>query len=174
MAEAWMRLLALAVLSLMAVLPGWSQTVTIQQPDAPGIVLISSQSPGFMEYVEQVLGAGGLQGMMEWQPFAVVLKNNSSQALIGYDVRWGVNGSRGGCSVGGMSIYGADGNSLKPGAAVVALPVTVFTEAPSAERQASVQRNVRILAGLQQGKTVEISLDSAIFRSPDLVPVVFA
>jgi hypothetical protein len=164
-----MRLFAFAALSLTFGGSGWPQTVTVQQPDAAGIELIGSQSPEFMGYVEQVLGAGGLQGMMEWLPFAVVLRNNSSQAVIGYDVRWGINGGRAGHSVGGMSIYGADGNSLKPGAAVVALPVMVFTEAPSAERQASLQRNVRVLAGLQQSKTVEISLDSAIFASGQFV-----
>jgi hypothetical protein len=95
-----MRLLTLAALSLAIGVPSGSQTVTVQQPDAAGIELIGPQSPEFMGYVEQVLGAGGLPGMMEWQAFAVVLfavvlKNNSSQALIGYDVRWGINGGRG-------------------------------------------------------------------------------
>lgn len=163
------RLLTLAAVSLTIGGSGWSQTVTVQQSEAAGIELVGPQSPAFMGYVEQVLGAGGLQGMMEWQPFTVVLRNNSSQALIGYDVRWGINGGRGGRSLGEMSIYGADGNSLSPGAAVVALPVTVFTKAASAEQQFSLQRNVRTLAGLQEGRTVEISLDSAIFTSGQFV-----
>jgi hypothetical protein len=68
-----------------------------------------------------------------------------------------------------MSIYGADGNSLNSGAAVVALPVTVFTKAPGAEQQFSLRRNVRTLAELQEGKTVEISLDSTIFASGQFV-----
>jgi hypothetical protein len=141
-----MRLPTFAAVSLIVAIPSWSQAATVQQPEAAGIGLIGPQSPEFMGYVEQVLGAGGLQGVMEWQPLAVVLKNNSSQALIGYSLRWGINGGCGGYSTGSLSIYGADGNSLGPGAVAIALPVRVLTKTPSGatslptERRANVDR----------------------------------
>jgi hypothetical protein len=164
-----MRLLIFAALSLTAGIPAWTQTVTVQPPDAAGVELIGSQSPEFQGYVQQVLGADGFQGMAEWQPYAVVLKNNSSQTLIGYDIRWGYDGIRGGRSARERSIYGPDANSLKPGAAVVALSAWVLTAAPSAELQASLQRNAALLASLEQTKTLEISLDAAIFASGQFV-----
>jgi hypothetical protein len=164
-----MRLFVFAALSLALHIPGWSQTVTVQPPQASGLELIGPQSPEFAGYVEQVLGPAGFQGMMEWQPYSVVLKNNSSQAVIGYTFRWGFNGSHGNYSVGGLSIYGPNADSLQPGAAVIALPQWVLTQAPSSELQASLPRSAALLARLEEAKTLEISLDAAIFASGQFV-----
>jgi hypothetical protein len=90
-----MRLITLALLSFLTVLTARPQTITVQRPDAAGLELIGAQSPDFQKSVQQVLGAAGLQGLAEWQAFAVVLKNNSSQLPIGYMLHWGANGGRG-------------------------------------------------------------------------------
>jgi hypothetical protein len=159
----------LAITTLAVTLPAWAQQVTIVSPDATGIELIGPQAPDFQSSVEGVVGPQAQVQLGPYLPFAVVLKNNSSQVLVGYDVEWTINGSRGGSGIGTLATKDPDAY-LKPGRSVVLVPQFEITRTPSAELQASMLRKQgTVLYGFQIARTVSISLDSAIFGSGQFV-----
>jgi hypothetical protein len=163
-----MRFTGLAVLALTIMRAGGAQTVTILQPEAPGIELIGWKSPDFPAAIEAVAGQQALGQLGDWLPFAIVLKNNSEQALVGYQVLWSEDtGAR--CTVGGISPYSLSGY-LEPGEAVAFLPLYQLgsrgEDLPTRLRQE--QMTMR-LAELQRAGRVTISLDSAILASGQFV-----
>ncbi len=158
----------LAIITLNVIPSGWAQQVTTIPPDAAGIELIGSQAPDFRASVEAVVGPQALPQLGPYLPFTVVLKNNSSQVLVGYYVQWTINGSGGGSGIGTLATKGPD-QYLKPGAAVVLIPGFELTKTPSAEMQASMLRKTSALSVFQSARTIAISLDSAIFSSGEFV-----
>jgi hypothetical protein len=164
-----MRFTGLAVLALIIMRAGGAQTVTILQPEVPGIELVGWKSPDFPAALEAVAGQQALGQLGDWLPFAIVLKNNSEQALVGYQVLWSEDtGAR--WTVGGISAYSLSGH-LKPGEAVAFLPLYQLLgsrgeDLPTRLRQE--QMTMR-LAELQRAGRVTISLDSAILASGQFV-----
>jgi hypothetical protein len=166
-----MRFTGLAVLTLTVIRAIGAQTVSIVQPEVPGIELIGSQSPEFRQSLEAVAGPEAFGQLGVWLPFAVVLKNNSAQALVGYQVLWWENtGER--WTVGGVSPFSSKGY-LEPGQAVAFLPLyplgTQGEDVPARLRQ---EKFTNIFAQLQRAGTITVSLDSAIrasgqFSGPD-------
>jgi hypothetical protein len=120
----------LAIVTLALALPGVSQQVTITPPEAGGIELIGSQSQQFQSSVEAVIGQQALAQLGPYLPFTVVLKNNSSQALLGYKIQWQLDGSRIGLSA--VAAKNPD-FSLNPGMAFVFVPGFQLTASPSPE-----------------------------------------
>jgi hypothetical protein len=151
----------LAIIALSVIPSGWPQQVTTVPPDAAGIELIGSQAPDFRASVEAVVGPQALPQLGPYLPFTVVLKNNSSQVLVGYLVEWTINGSGGGSGIGTLAAKDPD-QYLKPGAAVVLMPGFELTKTPSAEMEASMLRKTSALSTFQIARTIAISLDSAI------------
>ena len=163
-----MRFTGLAVLALTIIRTGGAQTVTLLPSEVPGIELIGWHSSDFPGALEAVAGKQALGQLGDWLPFTVVLKNDSKQPLVGYQVLWSEDtGAR--WSVGGNSTYTLSGY-LKPGDAVAFLPLYQLgsgrDDLPSRLRQE--QMTIR-LAQLQRAGTVTISLDSAILPSGQFV-----
>lgn len=157
----------LAITTLSAVVTARAQQVTIVSSEVTGLELIGLQSPDFQSSLEGVVGPQAQLG--PYLPFAVVLKNNSSQALVGYEVEWTINGSEEGCGIGMFATKGPD-SYLKPGRSIVLVPQFEMRRTPSAELQASMQRKQgSVLYPFQVARTVSISLDSAIFGSGQFV-----
>ena len=152
--------------ALFVVFPGWAQTVTVVPSPAEGIELLGSQSPDFRADVEAIVGTAAMPLIEPWLPFTVVVKNNSAQTLLAYNIRWTAGFTT---SLGSLATTEAGG--LKPGSMVVALASSaLLTGPPGPHQQASLaESQARSLAALQAAPAATISLDSAVWVSGQFV-----
>jgi hypothetical protein len=82
-----MRLTEL-LLALAAVPTGWAETVTVVRPATAGVELIGPQSSEFQTYLQAAISPEVVRQFSAWLPYAVVLRNNSSQPLVAYHIKW--------------------------------------------------------------------------------------
>ena len=164
------------ILALAAVPTGWAETVTVVQPETAGVELIGPQSSEFQTYLQAAISPEVVRQFSAWLPYAVVLRNNSSQPLVAYHIKWR------------LTLLGrADGNlrrrfwrrrirtdTLNAEGAAVFIMAFNFTDAHLAlNRLASIERQgASMLAALQLAKAPVVFIDSAIFASDNLlVPI---
>jgi len=70
---------------------GMSQTVTVDPSTVPGVELSGPLSAEYSTYVDQILAPPRSPALNGWLPFGIVLKNGTSQNVIGFAVHWNVN-----------------------------------------------------------------------------------
>lgn len=147
--------------------PAFLALAVILQSPAPGIELIGTQSPEFQAEIEKMLTPEVLATFSAWLPYTVVLKNNSSEPLVAYDVRWSVDyPRRGGWGSGMVSGTGPAGY-INPGQTAVLMLAFDLTASPSSQKQASMlPQGESMLSAIERaGQAPTIFLDSAIFAS---------
>ena len=160
-----MCLVRLAILGVSAILPAWNQTVTIVQPEAAGIELIGSQSPAFQPAIQSIVSPEAPPQLGAWLPFTVILRNNSSQALVGYLVRWSIDGTGAGSGM-GMVAGPNPWAYLQPGASVIVQPHAFVTDASGIDQLVKSMGQIEgTLAALRRGKAIGVFLDYVILAS---------
>jgi len=155
--------------------PVETQTITVLYPEAADIELIGSQSPEFQTSLQAVLGPQFYQ-LGEWLPYTVVLKNNSPQAVVAFDIQWGINSPTTGTGFGVIASpsieTGPRGGPgvLNPGTAIVVVPsFVVLTKGINASTLSSMERQEGELLALQKARSVAISMDSMVLASGKFV-----
>lgn len=108
----------------------------------------------------------------DYLPLAVVFKNETTQPLMLFLIRWTVDNKMTplvGVGGGGGSARYPEAY-LQPGASVLAVPDFLLTGEPNAVRLQGLQKQeARMQSDWDTAKTIVISLDSAIFASGEFV-----
>lgn len=167
----------------------YSQPVTVQASSIPGIDIVGPQSPEFAAAVPEIVGSemSGLPpGIAPWLPYAVVVRNNSSEPLAGMCVVYTavpaafLDRSPGPCALWfwfafGIRPPGAWAFRLQPGKAVLVFPHWILKE-PSdlkpdrspdhkPDRSVADARGLQSLPNYQRAKSLTISVDNVVFAS---------
>jgi len=153
--------------------PVETQTITVLHPEAAGIELIGSQSPEFQTSLEAVVGPQFSQ-LGAWLPYTAVLKNNSPQAVVAFEIVYPTVGRGFGRIASPSNETGPRRGTLvlNPGTAIVVMPsFFVLTKSISASTLANMEleRHEGELLALQKERSVTISLDSVVLASGQFV-----
>ena len=154
---------------LTAGLTCYSQSVNLRPSTIPGIEIIGAQSPDFAAQVSQIVGAEQPGGLMDWLPYGVVVKNNSSQALAAMAVVFTPEMPS---AFGGADLtpdwFIAPDRRVKPGQSVLVIPAAVLAQ-PRDLRPFSLGSRTGNLSNYQRTKGLEISIAGVVFGSGQFV-----
>lgn len=167
-----MRLHRSPIFALAALASAGAQTITVRQPDTTGLQLIGSQSPDFQSAVAAVIAQPLAPQFAAYIPFMVVLKNGSGQPLAAYGFWWAIDpvpNQRTGGNGNGESFPSYEDGFLQPGASVIAMPGMTLRRAPTPQELDAMERNLRVVSGLQRAMMVQISLNYAVLASGQFV-----
>jgi hypothetical protein len=159
----------------------YSQPVTVQPSSIPGIDIVGPQSSEFAAAVPEILGidmSGLPPGMSPWLPYAVLVRNNSSEPLAGMCIVYAatptvfLDRGPGPCALWftspyGISPAGARSFRLQPGKAVLVFPHFILKEPGdiNPRRVPADEKWLSSLPNYQRAKRLTISLDDVVFAS---------
>ncbi len=161
----------------------YSQPLTVQPSTIPGIGIVGPQSPDFAAAVPEILGSdvSDLPPVIgPWLPYAVVVRNNSSQPLAGMCIVFtaapGVFLDRGPgpCALWFASAIlppGTRSFQLQPGKAVLAFPHWILQQPSDLKpyRSLSDEKGLQSLPNYQRAKGLTVSVDNVVFASGQFV-----
>lgn len=150
-----------------------AQTLAVTPPDLPGLELLGPGSVGYEAGLAAILGSPLPPQLAAYLPYAVVLKNGSNQALVAYHIRWAIDPRPNQPRTGGAEtgVLATTGTSLylQPGQLVVAIPMRILNQAPSAALLADLEQHPGSLARWSKAKNIVVSLDSVILQSGQFI-----
>ena len=161
----------------------YSQPLSVQSSTVPGIEIAGSESPGFAAAVTEILGSqvSDLPPVIgPWLPYAVVVRNNSSQPVAGMCVVFAAHPAvpldrgPGPCALWFASAtlpLGTRSFQLQPGRAVLAFPHWILQQPGDLKpfRSLSDEKGLQSLPNYQRAKGLTVSVDNVVFASGQFV-----
>lgn len=143
----------------------YAQSVTVRPSAIVDIELIGPQAPEFAASVSRIVGSEQLGGLVDWLPYGVVVKNNSSQTLAGMALMFSLASD--GKALGGSLLtptWFTTAGRIKPGQSVIAIPQSVLAQPRDLTPFLRGGKRGN-LSNYQQAHSLEISLTGVVFAS---------
>jgi hypothetical protein len=154
-------------LVLAAALTCSAQQVIVQPSAIAQVEVVSPQAPGFSACVAHLVGTDQPRNLAAWLPYAIIIRNNSQQALAAISAVWTV-AFGGGPLVHSASVdaqwFDVPGRQIQPGETVLAIPAGILKQARDVKPFAD-GRGIGNLQNFQPAQRIEISVAAVVFTT---------